>query len=421
MHIMKRLLATLSRLFSSTSRAQKTSEILYTNGSTTEATKPFAPIAFGGARILSNSYDPARSCWVMAFDRIVTEIGEKAFNECTSLTSVTIPNGVTEIGRMAFMKCTSLTSVTIGDGVTSIGYSAFYDCTSLTSVTIPDSVTSIGSFAFYDCTSLTSVTIPDSVTSIGSCAFSDCVNLAEFNGKFASPDKRCLIVEGRLVSFAPAGLTRYTIPDSVTEIGASAFENCTSLTSITIPNYVTWIGRKAFMMCTSLTSVTIPNYVAEIGASAFYNCTSLKSVYCNSDTPPRLNSFLCRWPWFAHNAQDRKIYVPQQSVEAYKKADGWKRFADSIVSHKNSNEQGGVPSEILYTNGSLGRTHNLQRNGVPSEILYTNGSTTEAITPRSSYVFRGAKVISNSYDPVRSCWVMAFDRIVTEIGGGGIL
>ena len=376
MHIMKRLLATLSRLFSSTSRAQKTSEILYTNGSTTEATKPFAPIAFGGARILSNSYDPARSCWVMAFDRIVTEIGEKAFNECTSLTSVTIPNGVTEIGRMAFMKCTSLTSVTIGDGVTSIGYSAFYDCTSLTSVTIPDSV-----------------------TSIGSCAFSDCVNLAEFNGKFASPDKRCLIVEGRLVSFAPAGLTRYTIPDSVTEIGASAFENCTSLTSITIPNYVTWIGRKAFMMCTSLTSVTIPNYVAEIGASAFYNCTSLKSVYCNSDTPPRLNSFLCRWPWFAHNAQDRKIYVPQQSVEAYKKADGWKRFADSIVSHKNSNEQGGVPSEILYT----------------------NGSTTEAITPRSSYVFRGAKVISNSYDPVRSCWVMAFDRIVTEIGGGGIL
>ena len=91
----------------------------------------------------------------------VTSIGDYAFEECTSLTSVTIGDSVTSIGYSAFRSCYSLTSVTIGDSVTSIGSSAFRGCTSLTSVTIPDSVTDIKSYAFYGCTSLTSITIPE--------------------------------------------------------------------------------------------------------------------------------------------------------------------------------------------------------------------------------------------------------------------
>ena len=101
----------------------------------------------------------------------VTSIGEYAFYDCRSLTSVTIPDSVTSIGREAFYKCESLTSVTIPDSVTLIDNGAFQGCTSLTSVTIPDSVTSIGKEAFSYCQSLTSVTIPDSVTSIGWSAF----------------------------------------------------------------------------------------------------------------------------------------------------------------------------------------------------------------------------------------------------------
>ena len=97
----------------------------------------------------------------------VTSIGEYAFYDCRSLTSVTIPDSVTSIGEWAFSYCKSLTSVTIPDSVTSIGREAFYKCESLTSVTIPDSVTLIDNGAFQGCTSLTSVTIPDSVTSIG--------------------------------------------------------------------------------------------------------------------------------------------------------------------------------------------------------------------------------------------------------------
>ncbi len=114
----------------------------------------------------------------------VTSIGDEAFYNCTSLTSVTIPDSVTSIGMDAFSYCTSLTSVTIPDSVTSIGAWAFSECTSLTSVTIPDSVSSIGESAFSECTSLTSVTIPDSVTSIGVNAFKNCTSLKEviYNG-----------------------------------------------------------------------------------------------------------------------------------------------------------------------------------------------------------------------------------------------
>ena len=107
----------------------------------------------------------------------VTSIGDRAFYQCSGLTSVTIGNSVTSIGYRAFYQCSGLTSVTIGNSVTSIGDEAFNKCSGLTSVTIPDSVTSIGNYAFYGCSGLTSVTIPDSVTSIGKYAFSGCSSL----------------------------------------------------------------------------------------------------------------------------------------------------------------------------------------------------------------------------------------------------
>ena len=106
----------------------------------------------------------------------VTSIGDSAFYNRSSLTSITIPDSVTSIGSSAFYNCSSLTSVTFGENskLESIGEYAFRGCSSLTSITIPDSVTSIGSYAFRGCSSLTSITIPDSVTSIGSSAFSGC-------------------------------------------------------------------------------------------------------------------------------------------------------------------------------------------------------------------------------------------------------
>ncbi len=226
-------------------------EIWYTSKDG-EIVYPYDTSAFG-APIISSTYKDGKG--VIKFNENITSIGYKAFYNCEALTSVTIPNSVT-----------------------SIGSSAFYNCSALKSITIPNSVTEIGNSAFLNCSALTSITIPDSVTEIGEYTFSGCYALKRFYGKFASEDNRCLIIDGILNSFAPAGLTTYTIPNSVTEIGENAFHGCGALESVTIPNSVTSIGYAAFYNCSALKSVNIPNSVTEIGEYAFYYCKALTSV-----------------------------------------------------------------------------------------------------------------------------------------------
>jgi hypothetical protein len=211
----------------------------------------------------------------------VTSIGDSAFLNLDSLTSVSIPDSVAQIGVNPFGGCSSLKIIfvspehpyfstidgvlfrkadktlisypkgkesatyNIPQGITAIGYKAFFAC-NLTAVTIPDSVTTIGKSAFDACLSLTSVIIPDSVTAIGDWAFSSCESL-----------------------------TSVSIPDSVTSIGGSAFSSCKSLTSVAIPDSVTSIGGSAFDFCESLTSVSIPDSVTSIGKWAFFGCSNL--------------------------------------------------------------------------------------------------------------------------------------------------
>ena len=200
-------------------------------------------------------------------DYPVTAIGEKAFSHCTSLASVTIPNGVQTIRNSTFVGCTSLASVTIPNSVTSIEKWAFNGCTSLTSVTIPSGVQTIGNDAFVNCTSLKSIDVDEN------------------NDYYSSSDDGVLFNKEKtaLITY-PCGKTdtSYTIPSGVTSIGENAFNHCTSLESVTIPSGVQTIGNSAFFNCTSLASVAIPSSVTSIGDGAFVNCKSLASVTIES-------------------------------------------------------------------------------------------------------------------------------------------
>ena len=145
----------------------------------------------------------------------------------------------------------------IPNSITSIGDFAFFDCSSLTSIVIPDGVTGIGEYAFFDCSSLTSIVIGNSVTSIGDGAFSNCSSLTSMfvengNTTYDSRDNCNAIIETATNTLI-AGCQNTTIPNSVTSIGDTAFLDCSSLTSLTIPNSVTSIGNNAFNGCTSLT------------------------------------------------------------------------------------------------------------------------------------------------------------------------
>lgn len=232
-----------------------------------------------GADILSNTIENGKG--VIRFDGPVTEIGVKAFAECSNLTNIAIPESVTKIDSLAFQLCSGLTSITL-----------------------PDNVTSIGGFAFSFC-SLTSVTIPENVVKLGGNIFPECHNLQAFHGKYASEDHRALIKDGILLSFAPAGLTEYSIPEGITSIGDHVFQFCTDLTNITIPEGVTSIGNQVFGGCFALTT-----------------------LYCKPTLPPSFEDNFGEFP----NTMD-KIYVPTTSVEVYKSAPGWSDYADRIVGY----------------------------------------------------------------------------------------
>ena len=189
---------------------------------------------------------------------------------------------VTSIGDQAFCNCSGLTSISIPNSVTNIGDYVFSGCSGLTSVSIPNSVTSIGDYVFSRCSNLTSVTIGSSVANIGKCIFSFCNNLAHISvdAENTTYDSRgnCNAIIETATNTLIAGCMSTVIPNDVTSICPSAFENCSGLTSIDIPNTVRRIDRFAFYGCTDLISVFIPSSVTFIDTCAFAYCIALNSV-----------------------------------------------------------------------------------------------------------------------------------------------
>ena len=225
----------------------------------------------------------------VTFGNGVISIGANAFMYCTHLKSVTIPDSVTSIGNQAFAECWSNANVTIGNGATSIGTNAFYDCSILTNVSFGNNVTSIGWGSFQAC-GLTSVTIPSSVTNIGIRPFNGCSGLTNItvnagNTSYISVGGVLFNQSMTLLIQYPAGLAgSYTISNSVTSIGGSAFGGSRGLTNVTMGYGVTSIDDFAFTSV-GLMSVTVPASVTNIGSFAFASSSGLLRAYFQGNAP----------------------------------------------------------------------------------------------------------------------------------------
>ena len=277
-------------------------------------------------KISDYAFNQCSSLTRVSIPNSVTVIGNFAFYGCTSLTNVSIPNSVTNIGEYAFRDCTDLTSIEIPNSVTSIADETFCNCKSLTSIEIPNSVTSIGNNAFLWCSSLTSISIPYSVTSIGSHALGGCSSLVSIvvesgNNKYDSRNNCNAIIETASNTLI-AGCMNSIIPNSVTVIGDGAFGYCSYLTSIEIPNSVISIDNNAFYRCSGLTSVTIGSSVTSIGDGAFYDCSGLTSVISLNITPPTCGTDV----FYNVSVGNITLEVPAESVSMYQSADTWKDF-----------------------------------------------------------------------------------------------
>ena len=240
------------------------------------------------------------------------------------VTYMSRPRKVTGIGDYAFYNCKTMTSVSIPNTVIRIRDYAFYNCYGMLSLTIPNSVDWIGDYAFYNCNSLTSLNIPNSVISIGEYAFAACCDA-----------------------------TSVTIPNYLASIKDNTFCECYGLKSVTIPNSVTSIGKSAFSVCSGLTSVTIGNSVNEIGDYAFSQCNNLTTVTSKMENPCTINSACFHKDVF----DNATLRVPDGKKSKYRDTKYWSRFVfveegvGSVTSVKSATES--IPMQVSSQDGFI--------------------------------------------------------------------
>ena len=255
----------------------------------------------------------------------VTSIGDSAFNDCSSLTGITIPEGITNIGNSAFYNCNSLASVVLPKGVTNIGYNVFRNCSNLQSIVIPEGVTSIGDGAFNNCSNLSNIVLPESLNSIGSQAFEVYNNLSCLTnitipvgvvsiGYFAFAGRGCLTIyceaeikpsgwnsdwnRGSSVvwncknndvdeagyAYAVINGLKFSFKDNEASVETQSISTCGDIfiPSSVIYNGITYnvtsIAANAFRHCEGIKSIIIPEGVTSIGASAFEDCNNLTII-----------------------------------------------------------------------------------------------------------------------------------------------
>lgn len=287
----------------------------------------------------------------------INEIEFNAFENCTSLSSVTLPNSIICIGESAFRNC-NLETIVIPNSVTKIGVNAFRECRMLKSIKLPDNLkvledltfansgletvilpdglTTIGESVFNKCYNLTSINVPNSVTSIGSGAFAYC-----YDAPVTIPTNLEYLGSG---AYCSSGIVSIDIPNSITNVGPETFINCVYATSISISNSMSALNLYAFcncafesvvipdnikniesgalLGCPYLKTISIGNGVRTIDNGAFGRCESLEKVYCYSKNVPQTHSNA----FVETPIENATLFVPEESLKEYTTTLPWSLF-----------------------------------------------------------------------------------------------
>lgn len=226
-------------------------------------------IPYGVTAIERYTFEACKSLVEIDIPDSVTSIGTSAFRECTSLVRVKLPSRLDSIEESAFGNCNMLSDVVMPVSCPTINsetyneYGAFNGCSSLTSITLPEDLVHIGKGTF-EKTGLVSINIPDSVTSIGDDAFASCVDLNNVKLPQNGVDL------GARVFLNCTSLKSIVIPSGTLSIPTASFEGCSSLKSVSLPEGITAIDDYAFFKCSLLSEVNFPRTVKSIGNNAFY-------------------------------------------------------------------------------------------------------------------------------------------------------
>ncbi len=316
-------------------------------------------------------YEDKRAKWdkdlvkTVRIEGAVTNIGNHAFDKCSNMTDIKMPNTITKIGSIAFSSCYALTDMSLPNTVMTLGSWAYSHCRSLTKVYIPKSLTDIGNLALIGCENVTSMeveqgnpvfdsrdncnaiirtatntlvagsqntVIPNTVTSIGGSAFYDCKNLTN------------IVIPTSVTTIESAAFYRcyklqdVEIPETVTSIGEAAFSFCHGFENVKIPNAVVTIDKGAFEYCNGVKTLVLGRSLTSIGDATFHNCWRLKEITVNATTPPTCGT---QGAFEGVNKDVCILKVPQESEDLYKTAFEWKDFKNITTL--------GVEDAAMYT------------------------------------------------------------------------
>ena len=272
----------------------------------------------------------------------VQTIGSQAFYCCDALEgTLTLPANMTSVGASAFSRCASLQGLSIPSTskITNIGSYAFQGCTKLAgTVTLPKNLHTLRDGVFSGCSSLEGVELPASLQTIGANAFAGCSSLTG-----AMAFDRMVTRIGASAFAGCSALTELSMPRALQQLGEAAFFGCSSVKGgVTIPASIAEIGAAAFQGCSSLESVTLPATLTEVKAATFAGCTGLKEVKVYAANPPAADATA----FAGVDCAKVKLLVPEESQDAYAKADVWKNFdIDKITAIRTATALSGVTAE----------------------------------------------------------------------------